>query len=228
MGLLREEDKKYLREEFEKSLKSKVRLILFSSEDEHCIYCKDTKQLLEEVSELSDKIELEVYDIKSDEAKKRSVEFAPTIVITDENDELDSRVRFTGIPSGYEFTTLIKDIIFVSTGQLEISEETVNELKNLKSNLKIEVYVTPSCPYCPRAVLVAHQFAMVSEKITAEMVESMEFPSLADRWGVMGVPHTVIKNIDKGNVVQFVGAYPETHVINFVKDADEGKEVDMR
>ncbi len=228
MGLLREEDKKYLREEFEKSLKNKVRLILFSSEDEHCIYCKDTKQLLEEVSELSDKIELEIHDIKSEEAKKRGVEFAPTIIITDESDELDSRVRFTGIPSGYEFTTLIKDIIFTSTGQLEISEETVRELKNLKSNLKIEVYVTPSCPYCPRAVLVAHQFAMVSERITAEMVESMEFPSLADKWGVMGVPHTVIKNLDKGNVVQFVGAYPETHVINFVKDADEGKEVDMR
>ncbi|WP_456369457.1 protein disulfide oxidoreductase [Geoglobus sp.] len=228
MGLLREEDKKYLRDEFEKSLKNKVRLILFSSEDEHCIYCKDTKQLLEEVSELSGKIELEIHDVKSEEAKNRGVEFAPTIVITDESDELDSRVRFTGIPSGYEFTTLIKDIIFVSTGQLEISEETIKELKNLKSNLKIEVYVTPSCPYCPRAVLVAHQFAMISERITAEMVESMEFPSLADKWGVMGVPHTVIKNLDKGNVVQFVGAYPETHVINFVKDADEGKEVDMR
>ncbi|AKG91159.1 Glutaredoxin-like domain protein [Geoglobus ahangari] len=228
MGLLREEDKKYLREEFEKILKDRVRLLLFSSEDEHCIYCKDTRQLLEEVAELSDKIELEVYDVKSDEAKERGVEYAPTIILTDESDELDSRVKFTGIPSGYEFTTLIKDIMFVSTRQLEISDATIQTLQDVKSNLKIEVYVTPSCPYCPRAVLVAHQFAMVSEKIVAEMVESLEFPSLADKWGVMGVPHTVIKNLDKGNVVQFVGAYPETHVINFVKDADEGKEVDMR
>ncbi|WP_457590379.1 protein disulfide oxidoreductase [Geoglobus sp.] len=228
MGLLREEDRKYLKDEFEKILKRKVRLLLFSSEDEHCIYCKDTKQLLEEVSELSDKIELEIYDIKSEEAKERGVELAPTIIITDEEDELNSRVRFTGIPSGYEFTTLIKDIMFVSTRQLEISDATIAALQGVKSRLKIEVYVTPSCPYCPRAVLVAHQFAMVSENIVGEMVESMEFPSLADKWGVMGVPHTVIRNLDKGNVVQFVGAYPETHVINFVKDADEGKEVDMR
>lgn len=228
MGLLRDEDKAYLRKEFEKTLNNKVRLVLFSSEDEKCVYCKETKQLLEEVSELSDLIEVEIYDVKSDEAEKRGVEFSPTIIIEDEEGRLDSRVKFVGIPSGYEFTTLIKDIIFVSNGELEISPEIVEEVRKVESNLLIEVYVTPSCPYCPRAVLLAHQFAMVNEKITGVMVESLEFPSLADKWGVMGVPHTVIRNLDKGNVVQFVGAYPETHAINFLKDADEGKEVDMR
>ncbi|AIY90097.1 protein disulfide oxidoreductase [Geoglobus acetivorans] len=228
MGLLKNEDKEYLKREFENALKNDVRLILFSSEDEHCIYCKETRQLLEEVSALSDKILLEVHDIKSEDAKTMGVEHTPTIVITDSDSRLGSRIKFIGIPSGYEFTTLIKDIMFISSGELEVSPETREALKDVNSKLLIEVYVTPSCPYCPKAVLVAHQFAMISENIEGVMIESLEFPSLADRWSVMGVPHTVIRNLDKGNVVQFVGAYPETHVINFVKDADEGKDVDMR
>jgi len=228
MGLLKEEDRNYLKNEFEKILRDKVIIKLFTSSDEHCKYCNDTKQLLEEVSELSDKIDLEIHDVEDDKAKELNINLTPTILIADESGEIGSRVKFTGIPSGYEFTTLIKDIMYVSTKQLEITDATIESLQNIKNNLKIEVYVTPTCPYCPKAVLIAHQFAMVSEKIEAEMVESLEFPSLADKWGVMGVPHTVIKNLEKGNVVQFVGAYPESNVLNFVIDADEGKEIDMR
>ena len=228
MGLLKEEDRNYLRTEFEKILRDKVRILLFSSKDENCMYCKDTKQLLQEVSELSEKIELEIHDVESEKAEGFDVELAPSIIITDEDGEAGLRIRFTGIPSGYEFTTLIKDIMYISTKQLEITDATIQELQNVRNRLRMEVYVTPTCPYCPKAVLIAHQFAMVSEKIEAEMIESLEFPSLADRWGVMGVPHTVIRNLDKGNVVQFVGAYPENHVLSFVKDADSGKEMDLR
>ena len=228
MGLLKEEDRNYLRTEFEKILRDKVRILLFSSKDENCMYCKDAKQLLQEVSELSEKIELEIHDVESEKAEEFDVELAPSIIITDEDGEAGLRIRFTGIPSGYEFTTLIKDIMYISTKQLEITDATIQELQNVRNRLRMEVYVTPTCPYCPKAVLIAHQFAMVSEKIEAEMIESLEFPSLADRWGVMGVPHTVIRNLDKGNVVQFVGAYPENHVLSFVKDADSGKEMDLR
>ncbi len=226
MGLLKEEDKKFLKEKFDKILKYDVKMLLFSSEKD-CRYCGDTEALLKEVSELSDKISLEIYDTKSEEAERREVNYAPTTIISDENEEIDSRVRFLGIPSGYEFMTLIKDIMFVSTHQLEISDAVINELYKVKSDLKIEVYVTPTCPYCPKSVIIAHQFAMVSEKIVAEGIESLEFQALADKWNVSGVPHTVIKNLDKGNVVQFVGAYPENYVLNFVMEADAGKEINL-
>ena len=228
MSLLKEEDKKYLKREFEKILRDRVKILLFSSEDEHCKYCKDAKQLLQEVADLSDKIELEIHDVNGKRASEIGIELAPTVIITDSGGEIGPRVRFTGIPSGYEFTTLVKDIMYVSTKQLEITDATIQKLQNVKNRLKIEVFVTPTCPYCPKAVLIAHQFAMVSEKIESEMIESLEFPSLADRWGVMGVPHTVIKNLDRGNVVQFVGTYPENFVLNLLGDADDGKEVDMR
>ncbi len=228
MELLKKEDKEYLKKEFGKILRDGVKILLFTSKDENCKYCKDTEKLLKEVSELSDRIELEIHDVEDKKAREMGIELAPTVIVTDSMEELGSGVRFTGIPSGYEFTALIKDIMYVSTKQLEITDATIQELQNIRSRLKIEVYVTPACPYCPKAVMIAHQFAMVSDKIESEVIESLEFPSLADSWGVMGVPHTVIKNLDRGNVVQFVGAYPENYVLDFVRDADEGKEVEMK
>ncbi len=55
-------------------------------------------------------------------------------------------------------------------------------------------------------MVLAHQIAMENPMIEAEMVEAMEFPALADEFGVSGVPHTVI-NAGKGEVV---GAVPES------------------
>ena len=219
MGLLREEDKEFLRNEFGKILKDEVRLIGFVKGD--CRYCKETRELLEEVSSLSDKIELEL----PESGEKYGISEVPVVIVQDKEGELGTRVRFLGIPSGYEFTSLVKDIMYVSTKTLEISEKTIEELQNVESDILIEVYVTPSCPYCPKAVLLAHQFAMVSEKITGVMVESYEFPAKADEWNVMSVPHTVVRNLEKGSVGEFVGAYPESYLLNVVKEVDKGKDV---
>ena len=222
MPLLREEDREYLRKEFEKILKDKVKVLGFVK-GEDCKYCKETKELLEEVASLSDKIEL----VFPESGEEYGIEEVPVVVVQDEEGELGTRVRFLGIPSGYEFTSLVKDIMYVSTKTLEISESTIEELQSIENEILIEVYVTPSCPYCPRAVLLAHQFAMVSEKITGVMVESYEFPAKADEWNVMSVPHTVVRNIEKGSVGEFIGAYPESYLLKVVKDVDAGKDVKL-
>ena len=39
---------------------------------------------------------------------------------------------------------------------------------------------------------LAHQFALESDLITADMVEATEFPHLAQRYQVRGVPRTVV------------------------------------
>jgi len=66
------------------------------------------------------------------------------------------------------------------------------------------VYVTPTCPYCPRAVLLAHKLALASDLVTADMVEATEFPHLANKYHVYGVPRTVINE-----VIHIEGAVPE-------------------
>jgi glutaredoxin len=68
----------------------------------------------------------------------------------------------------------------------------MNELAKIDQPVHMQVLISPTCPYCPGAVRTAHRFAMASDHITADMVESSEFPFLAVKYNVHGVPHTVI------------------------------------
>lgn len=194
-------------------MKEPVQVLYFGSKD-NCEYCSETQQLLEEVTATHDKLELSVYDIDEHQnvARQFNVTNAPGIVIAAKNgsEVTDLGVQYSGIPSGHEFSTLINDILMVSGRDSGLSEKTRDALKNLKQPLHLQVFVTPSCPYCPRAVLLAHQMAMENpQMIRAEGVEATEFPELANRFNVRGVPQTVI-NSGAGSVV---GAVPEQNLL---------------
>jgi len=194
-------------------VKEPVQVLFFGSKD-NCDYCNETKQLLEEVTALNDKLELSVYDVQdnADVASQFKVTNAPGIVIAakDNAEVKDLGIQFSGIPSGHEFSTLISDILIVSKRESGLDEKTREFLKDLTEPLHLQVFVTPTCPYCPRAVLLAHQMAMENpQMIIAEGVEATEFPELANQFNVRGVPQTVI-NSGKGMVV---GAVPEQNLV---------------
>jgi glutaredoxin len=79
----------------------------------------------------------------------------------------------------------------------------------------LQVFVTPTCPYCPQAVVLAHQMALESPMVEAEMVEAMEFPELSNQFGVSGVPQTTI-NSGAGTVI---GAVPEDSLLVEIQEA---------
>jgi glutaredoxin-like protein len=116
----------------------------------------------------------------------------------------DYGIRYYGIPSGYEFTSLIEDVVAVYTGDAGLSDETLEALAAITEPVHIQVFVTPTCPYCPGAVRLAHGLAMASDLIRADMVESIEFPQLVNKYGVAGVPRTVINE-----TVSLEGLAPE-------------------
>ncbi len=68
-------------------------------------------------------------------------------------------------------------------------------------------------------MVLAHQLAMESNLVIAEMVEALEFPNLSMQYGVSGVPHTVIND----GAGEIVGAVPEAILIEKIKEilADE-------
>lgn len=188
--------------------------ILYFDSNENCEYCAETRKLLEEVAALHDKLALEIYNVNDhpDAAARFSVNEAPATIIAAKNGSgiRDLGIRFLGVPSGHEFSTLIGDIVMVSKRESGLGEGTREFLKKLDKPLQLQVFVTPSCPYCPRAVLLAHQMAMENPgMIRAEGVEAMEFPELANRFNVRGVPQTVI-NSGAGIVV---GAVPEQNLL---------------
>ncbi len=211
MGYIREEDKKYLRSEFEKNLQEEVKLLVFTGD--RCQYCGVAVAIAKEVAELHSLIKFEEHKIDGKLAQEYGLDHAPTVVITD-GEKYGGRIRYVGLPSGYEFSSLIEDIIDVSRRTAEVSPEVKEKLMTIDKPVKIQIFVTPTCPYCPRAVRTAHRFAILNENITGEMIEAVEFPEWANKWNVMSVPHIVI-NED----VQFIGAYPDEQYIEYVLQA---------
>lgn len=215
MGLLREEDREQLKNEFA-GLEADVKLVVFTQEYE-CQYCRETRELAEEVGGLSDRIEVDIYDLVEDEdvAEDFNVDKIPALaVMRGGANPKDYGIRYFGIPSGYEFATLIEDIKMVASGESGLSAETKAKVATLTSPVHMQVFVTPTCPYCPRAVLLAHQLAMESDMIRGDMVEAIEFPHLSQKYEVRGVPRTVI-NED----VHLEGAAPEQMVMARLMEA---------
>jgi len=189
-----------------------VRLIFFTQELE-CATCRETGQLLRETAELSEKIRLEVYNFQLDREQVEAfgVDKIPATVVMGER---DYGIRFYGIPSGYEFASLVEAILAVSHGDSGLSPETREKLRRVNAPLHIQVLVTPTCPYCPAAVRLAHRMAIESEWIRADMVEVSEFPYLITKYQVMGVPLTVV------NETTFIeGARPEPVFVDEVLSA---------
>ena len=215
MALLKEEDRNHLIEQF-KSLESPVKIVVFTQEME-CQYCQETRMIGEELAALSDKISLEVYDFEKDKeiAETYNIDKIPaTVIMTGGDQPKDYGIRYFGIPSGYEFSSLIEDIMMISGGDSGLSAATKEMLANLEEPVHLQVFVTPTCPYCPPAVLLAHQLAFESDQVQADMVEAIEFPHLSMKYQVQGVPRTVINE-----TVHQEGAAPEAMLLAKLKEA---------
>lgn len=202
MGLVPEEHKQHLKEEFEKNLKDDVKIVVFTQENE-CPLCKQVRELVEEVGVFSSKIKVEVYDFVKDieKAKEYQIDKVPAIAVLGKK---DYGIRFYGLPYGYEFKAFTESIINVSRGTTNLSEETKKKLASIEKPVHIQVFVSLTCPYCPLVTSLAHQFAMESDLVKADMVDASEFPHLVQKYSVMGVPKTVINER-----TEFVGAVPE-------------------
>ena len=215
MGLLSPQDVQYLKDLFAKELKDEVRILVFKSDDtSRCEYCDITVDVLKEVAEIDDRIKVEVYDIDDDEvvANKYNINGRVPAIVFLTADGTDKGVRYFGIPSGHEFSTVIQNIISFSNGaKPDLSSTSIEKLKQIDTPTEILVFVTPTCPYCPRAVLLAHEIAKANENITSAMVEANEFPEWSMEHGVSAVPHIVIND-----ETAFIGAYPEDMFVDHV------------
>lgn len=226
MAYLSDRDREYLRKTLDE-LPRRVKLLVFSEPQskllipgkEPCQYCQVVEEIVEELCSLSDKLEKTVYtDREAPEFATYRIDKVPALVLLDE-DGTDYGIRFYGLPSGYEFGTLIEDITDLAHGKTRLSEQTRQALQGLTRPVHIQVFVTPTCPYCPRAVRLAHQMAMESPQIRADMIEANEFAELSNKYGVYGVPKTVINEVE-----EVEGAVPEATFLSHVLAAVEAGE----
>ena len=195
-------------------ISSDVTLHMFTKKD-HCLLCNETLSLAEQVSNQSEKVILDhcECEVTSDKAQDWKIERHPAIAI--ESASVKGLIRFYGIPSGYEFSSFIESIRMAgANGEPELDPEVIEEVKKIDKPVHLQVFVTPTCPYCPRAVLTAFKFALLNDNITADCVEATEFQELSMKYRVQGVPKTVI-NED----FDVIGAVPEKMLLEKVMNA---------
>ena len=207
--MISDKDKEYLKEEFKKNLKGGVTLAVFTQEIE-CQFCRENRELAEGIAETSDKIKVKLYDFVKDteKVKELGIDKVPAIAVLGKK---DYGIRFYGVPYAYELKSLIEDIINVSREATNLSEETKEKLRKVNKPIHIQVFVTLTCPYCPIATGLAHKFAFESDYIKSDMVEISEFPQLAQKYSIVGVPKIVINE-----TIEFVGVLPEDQFVEHV------------
>lgn len=123
-------------------LPSPVRLVFFT-QTLNCETCEPTKQILGEVAELSSQISVEEHNflLEKDLAAGFGIDRVPAIAVVGAQ---DYGIRFLGIPSGYEFMSLLDAIKMVSAGDSGLSQESRALLAGVASPISLQVFVTPT------------------------------------------------------------------------------------
>jgi glutaredoxin-like protein len=174
-----------------------------------------TKRVLDEVVGLSDRLTLEEVNLVLDRerAAQYGIEHIPAIVLLKDGE--DTRIRFLGAPTGYEFMSLVEAVILAGTDDSGLSANTRTLVaEHVTGPLDIKVFVTPTCPHCPRAVTLAHRLAAEHPLIQATCVEATEFMDLSRRFNVTGVPKTVVNES-----IEILGALPEDQFVRTIVGA---------
>jgi alkyl hydroperoxide reductase subunit AhpF len=127
-----------------------VRMVMFTQGEGgalECEFCEQTRELVEEVGALSDKITVEVRDFTADEtlAKRYGVDKIPAVVLLGGGETpTDYGIRLYGVPAGYEFSSFIEDLRMLGSGDPGLSPETMKALETLTRPVHIQVFVTPT------------------------------------------------------------------------------------
>jgi len=209
MALLSDNDAQEVKKLFG-SLNSNVHAKVYTRKRE-CPSCEDTRSIMKELDGLSENLKVSFLDFYTDrdEAGQDDIDRTPAIIVSDGT---HSRVKFYGAPSGYEFSSLLTTIIDSGGGEEPLTEDTMNFLDDLEENLLMQVFVTPTCPHCPPAAVLASRMAQYSDKVRSEVIEANEFPELSEKFSVKGVPRTVINGTFWAE-----GSLPESLMIRALK-----------
>ncbi len=143
MSLLTAQDEQLLTDRLSR-IQKPVTLVLFTQTIGGSESGAVTKQILDEVARLSDKITVveKNFILDQDDRAKYGVDKSPAIVLL--ADGQDTRMRMFGAPTGYEFVGLIEAILIAGTGELDLEDETLKLIATVDRPTTIQVFSTPT------------------------------------------------------------------------------------
>jgi len=191
------------------SVNSAVRLVFFE-QSIGCDTCTPTRQLLEQLAELSPYVTVEAFNLvlEKDRAAQYGIDRVPAIVVCSPGRD---RIRFYGAPFGHELMSLLEAIRLTASGESGLSEDSRARMAAMKKPVHLQVFFTPSCSFCPQMVNLANRLAIERSQITATAIDATQYPDLVRRYSVNGVPKTIIND-----ALEIVGAASEKEVVEAV------------
>lgn len=173
------------------ALPEAVRLVFFT-QTFGCDTCLQAEQLVDEIARLSARVTVEKHNLVLDrkQAEQYGVDRAPAIAIVG---AADQGLRYFGTPAGHELQSMLDAILVAGGGAGDgLAPASLAAAAAVEQPVDIKVFVTAACALCPRAAGLAYRLAAASPRISASVIEATEFPDLADRYRISGVPKTVV------------------------------------
>jgi len=194
-------------------MRDEVTLLVFT--DDSTILAQQMVAFARALAEMSSKIRVEVemvVDGKNPRMMEMRIEHHPVIILVKGD---FNRIRYYGLPGGYEASALADGIVELSNSRVALSPGAKASLQTVRRRANIKVFVMTTCPFCPIVVRHAYRAAIGSDKVTSEIIDVQMFPDLALKHSVMGVPKVILNdNTD------LTGAVEETAFFAKLKDAD--------
>jgi alkyl hydroperoxide reductase subunit AhpF len=146
MSLIAPADQQKLRDAFAEMTRSVT--LLFFTQTLDCETCLQTRQILDELPLLSDRIAIEEVNfvLEKEKAAQYGIDRVPAVaVVYDEAGErCDSRIRFLGAPAGYEFVSLVQAVLLAGGRGLNLSEQSLAHLARVDKPVTMQVFTTPT------------------------------------------------------------------------------------
>jgi alkyl hydroperoxide reductase subunit F len=142
----------------------------------------ETRELLTQIAELSDKV---TASFEGDDERK------PSFIIRRGSDA-GAWVRFAGVPLGHEFTSLVLALLWTGGHPPKVSDEVLEQIRNLEGDFNFEMYFSLSCHNCPDVVQALTLMALNNPRITATLIEGGAYKEEVEARGVMAVPATFL------------------------------------
>jgi alkyl hydroperoxide reductase subunit AhpF len=142
MALLAPADQEKLRASFDE-MTAPVRLLFFTQTFD-CDTCSQTREILDELPPLSDKITVEEVNfvLDKDKAAQYGIDRVPAIALA--SADSDSRIRFLGAPAGYEFISLVQAVLLVGGAASSLTAENLARVAAVDKAMTIKVFTTPT------------------------------------------------------------------------------------
>jgi alkyl hydroperoxide reductase subunit F len=148
---------------------------------------KEMLALLEEITDMSDKITL----IRVDDVRKPS--FAVKRGGAHKDVAKEVGIRFAGIPMGHEFTSLVLALLQVGGHPLKLEAEKITQIAALEGKFNFETFISLSCHNCPEVVQALNLMAVINPNITHVMIDGSLFQDEVNKRKIMAVP-TIFMN----------------------------------